>query len=156
MVFTIVQRIPQIVRNVHCGQRRGIALSFVFYIPSQRVLVLLYLSRYQFNIFEKVAGRFTATAIAWIVLQVSVLVFQKHCGTLFFVPRLIRPKQFEYKPSPEALGIVCAVCQVQIDTVAKSVVTRCGHYFHMKCLRKWFAEKYTCPLCMRSAPPMDT
>ncbi|XP_044284193.1 RING finger protein 145-like isoform X3 [Varanus komodoensis] len=39
---------------------------------------------------------------------------------------------------------VCAIC-FQEMTVA--VVTRCGHFFHGDCLRKWFYVRGTCPLC---------
>uniref|UniRef100_A0A8D2Q8X4 RING-type domain-containing protein n=1 Tax=Varanus komodoensis TaxID=61221 RepID=A0A8D2Q8X4_VARKO len=28
-----------------------------------------------------------------------------------------------------------------------AVVTRCGHFFHGDCLRKWFYVRGTCPLC---------
>jgi hypothetical protein len=128
----------------------------VFSITAQRVLVLLYLSRYQFNIFERFIGSFAATAVAWIVVQAAVLVLQNLCGTLFFVPSLFKPKQFEYKPAPEALGTTCAVCLFEIDTVAESVLAPCGHYFHRACLKRWLAEAYCCPICRHSAPPMDS
>ena len=39
---------------------------------------------------------------------------------------------------------VCAICYMEM-TNAK--VTRCRHFFHSVCLRKWLYMQDTCPLC---------
>ena len=39
---------------------------------------------------------------------------------------------------------VCAICYMEM-TSAK--ITRCRHFFHSVCLRKWLYMQDTCPLC---------
>ncbi|XP_053114092.1 RING finger protein 145-like [Hemicordylus capensis] len=39
---------------------------------------------------------------------------------------------------------ICAIC---FQEMALAVITRCGHFFHEGCLRKWFYVQDTCPLC---------
>ncbi|XP_068094106.1 E3 ubiquitin-protein ligase RNF139 [Hyperolius riggenbachi] len=40
---------------------------------------------------------------------------------------------------------VCAICYQEFQTSAR--VTRCHHYFHALCLRKWLYIQDTCPMC---------
>ncbi|XP_006823817.1 uncharacterized protein LOC102804032 [Saccoglossus kowalevskii] len=42
---------------------------------------------------------------------------------------------------------VCAICWLPLETTV--VITRCGHFFHGRCLEKWIVIKETCPLCNR-------
>ncbi|CAL1279204.1 unnamed protein product [Larinioides sclopetarius] len=46
------------------------------------------------------------------------------------------------------MGGCCAIC---LNDVLKHVgcVTRCNHFFHNYCLRKWLNERKTCPICHR-------
>ena len=39
---------------------------------------------------------------------------------------------------------VCAIC---FDPMSSAKITRCGHYFHASCLRKWLYIQSSCPLC---------
>ncbi len=41
---------------------------------------------------------------------------------------------------------VCAICQMEFS-VGNTKVTRCDHYFHSICLRKWLYMQDTCPMC---------
>lgn len=43
-----------------------------------------------------------------------------------------------------ALNDVCAICYQELRTAR---VTRCNHYFHSVCLRKWLYVQDNCPLC---------
>ena len=42
-------------------------------------------------------------------------------------------------------------CLICLDEFKKnqelSVIINCGHYYHHKCLSKWFKKKEVCPLC---------
>ena len=42
------------------------------------------------------------------------------------------------------LNDVCAICYQELRTAR---VTRCNHYFHSVCLRKWLYVQDNCPLC---------
>lgn len=48
----------------------------------------------------------------------------------------------------EEIGGICVICQ---NDVTKHIVciTRCNHFFHVYCLRKWLWERKTCPICHR-------
>ena len=39
---------------------------------------------------------------------------------------------------------VCAICYMDMD---QAKITRCKHFFHSVCLRKWLYMQDTCPLC---------
>jgi len=45
----------------------------------------------------------------------------------------------------EAHNDVCSICYQEMRSGAK--VTRCRHFFHGVCLRKWLYVQDTCPLC---------
>lgn len=48
---------------------------------------------------------------------------------------------------------VCAIC-FQEMTVAR--ITKCNHYFHGLCLRKWLYVKDACPMCHQKVSPYST
>lgn len=41
------------------------------------------------------------------------------------------------------------ICSICFDEEIKTsfTKTKCNHYFHSHCLRKWCKEKKTCPIC---------
>ncbi|KAM9308905.1 E3 ubiquitin-protein ligase RNF139 [Gastrophryne carolinensis] len=53
---------------------------------------------------------------------------------------------------------VCAICYQEFRTSAR--ITRCHHYFHALCLRKWLYIQDTCPMCHQKVyvedEPKDT
>ncbi|XP_035232732.1 protein TRC8 homolog isoform X2 [Stegodyphus dumicola] len=46
------------------------------------------------------------------------------------------------------MGGVCAICYDDLRKVV-SHITRCNHFFHGYCLRKWLDERNICPICHR-------
>ena len=42
------------------------------------------------------------------------------------------------------LDDVCAICYQEMQSAK---ITRCNHYFHSVCLRKWLYVQDRCPLC---------
>lgn len=48
----------------------------------------------------------------------------------------------------EEVGGLCAICYEDIGCHVTSV-TRCNHFFHCYCLKKWLCERRTCPICHR-------
>jgi len=43
-----------------------------------------------------------------------------------------------------ANGDVCAICYSEMEAAKK---TRCGHFFHSNCLKRWLFVQDNCPLC---------
>ena len=41
----------------------------------------------------------------------------------------------------------CAICYQDMELVGSAKVTKCKHFFHGKCLRKWLYVQDSCPLC---------
>ncbi|XP_062568359.1 protein TRC8 homolog [Saccostrea cucullata] len=48
------------------------------------------------------------------------------------------------KSELETLNDVCAICYHELNNAR---ITRCNHYFHGVCLRKWLYVQDNCPLC---------
>lgn len=52
--------------------------------------------------------------------------------------------------SPEQLqqfDDVCSICYQELTTAR---ITKCNHYFHSVCLRKWLYLQDICPLCHKT------
>uniref|UniRef100_A0A4W3J7E2 Zmp:0000000662 n=1 Tax=Callorhinchus milii TaxID=7868 RepID=A0A4W3J7E2_CALMI len=45
---------------------------------------------------------------------------------------------------------VCAICYQELRS---AVITKCGHYYHSSCLRKWLYVQKTCPMCHQPIKP---
>jgi len=95
--------------------------------------------------------------IAVIAFQLGFMHLQKTFGPQFFVPRMFRPKTFDYYAGKEGFagGEECVVCMqtIQADDL---VTTPCHHNFHEQCLGPWLQMKRTCPTCRASLPPLNT
>lgn len=49
--------------------------------------------------------------------------------------------------SQEQLGMLDDVCAICYQEMLSAKITRCNHYFHGVCLRKWLYVQDRCPLC---------
>ena len=47
----------------------------------------------------------------------------------------------------EQLELFNDVCPICYQTMSSARITRCNHYFHAKCLKKWLYVNDTCPMC---------
>lgn len=52
------------------------------------------------------------------------------------------------KKEIEQVGGLCAICYEDMSSHVTSI-TRCNHFFHSYCLKKWLCERRTCPICHR-------
>ena len=52
----------------------------------------------------------------------------------------------------EQLNDVCCICYEELDSAK---VTKCNHYFHSVCLRKWLYVQDKCPMCHADILPQD-
>ena len=39
----------------------------------------------------------------------------------------------------------CSICMEELTK--NTVITKCGHVFHIDCLNKWLSKNYSCPVC---------
>ncbi|KAI5418074.1 hypothetical protein KIW84_042640 [Lathyrus oleraceus] len=58
-------------------------------------------------------------------------------------------KAISYKIFEETSQIkeLCCICQEEYMNGEECGKLECEHYFHMKCIKKWFTKKNMCPLC---------
>lgn len=40
----------------------------------------------------------------------------------------------------------CTICMEKVDAITQFTVP-CGHHFHRACIRRWFTNNRTCPVC---------
>ncbi|XP_020603355.1 RING finger protein 145-like [Orbicella faveolata] len=52
----------------------------------------------------------------------------------------------------QQLNDVCCICYEALD---RAKVTKCNHYFHSLCLRKWLYVQDKCPMCHADILPQD-
>ncbi|KAK8899961.1 hypothetical protein M9Y10_002284 [Tritrichomonas musculus] len=53
----------------------------------------------------------------------------------------------EDKNKNENYFIECPICLCNIKIGSLIVQAKCGHVFHHKCIRPWFVEHHSCPIC---------
>jgi hypothetical protein len=41
----------------------------------------------------------------------------------------------------------CAICMVNYEVGDKYMILECLHRFHEPCVKEWFKQKNTCPIC---------
>ena len=52
----------------------------------------------------------------------------------------------------QQLNDVCCICYEELDSAK---VTKCNHFFHSLCLRKWLYVQDKCPMCHADILPQD-
>ena len=56
-------------------------------------------------------------------------------------------------------GEECVICSADMNpkAIGEFQIRKlaCGHQFHDKCIKTWFAQKNTCPFCRREIKPID-
>uniref|UniRef100_T1K494 RING-type domain-containing protein n=1 Tax=Tetranychus urticae TaxID=32264 RepID=T1K494_TETUR len=50
----------------------------------------------------------------------------------------------------ESLDDICPICFQDFSELITARITRCNHYFHELCLRKWLYVQDVCPLCHKT------
>ena len=41
----------------------------------------------------------------------------------------------------------CDVCQMEYESRDQTITLPCRHLFHAACIKQWFKENRTCPVC---------
>lgn len=61
-----------------------------------------------------------------------------------------KPCTYKAKPGTDSCAVHCQSdeCSVCLETLRAPKRLKCGHAFHLRCLRKWFGMgEVTCPMC---------
>ena len=50
--------------------------------------------------------------------------------------------------------MVCSIC---LNNLKSSIFlkSRCGHQYHLDCMKKWMEQKSECPICRKILPKID-
>ncbi|KAG0004682.1 hypothetical protein BGZ79_008430 [Entomortierella chlamydospora] len=171
--------IPQIVRNVTRGSKRGLNLWFVLGMSVTRLTLPIYFYGCPESLMGHKPTPWIWGLVLWVALQVGVLLLQDWLGPRFFVPKKYLPPVYDYHPiiptgdGESGAGHTqhdCAICLLPIDTTSQAagatrlssvvgslgrlnyMMTPCGHLFHTDCLEKWMRIKLECPHCRAYLP----
>ena len=98
--------VPQVVYSVLANARRPMLPSFVVGTSLIHLVGPLYLFGYGDNVLQVETNyRFCLTLVAWVALQVTVVMTQYYYGPRCFVPAALLPKRYSYfRPLPASAG----------------------------------------------------
>ncbi|KAF9584235.1 hypothetical protein BGW38_007139 [Lunasporangiospora selenospora] len=86
--------IPQIVRNVIRGSKRGLSMWFVLGMSFTRLVLPVYFYGCPSNLMGHETTRWIWGLVLWVGLQMSVLLLQDWLGPRFFVPKKVKGDPF--------------------------------------------------------------
>ncbi|KAF9133910.1 hypothetical protein BGW39_008665 [Mortierella sp. 14UC] len=153
-VFLFSFWIPQIVRNVIRGSKKGLSLWFILGMSVTRLAIPVYFYGCPENLMGHEPTPWIWGLVVWMALQVGVLLLQDWLGPRFFVPKKYLPPIYDYHPilpaADEESGAGrtspgghrhghqqdCAICMLPIDTASgaarlSSVVGSLGRLNYM-------------------------
>ncbi|KAF9101847.1 hypothetical protein BGX29_005179 [Mortierella sp. GBA35] len=128
--------IPQIIRNVIRGSKKGLSLWFILGMSVTRLTIPVYFYGCPENLMGHEPTPWIWGLVVWVTLQVGVLLLQDWLGPRFFVPKKYLPPIYDYHPilpaADEESGAGrtspgghqhgpqqdCAICMLPIDTAA--------------------------------------
>lgn len=92
---------------------------------------------------------FCLSTILVLLFNDTLIQFKNNCNQHFSITGLITSNQINGD---------CCICLDSLNSnpYTKNVVTKCGHYFHYKCLRSWVCSQMEyqltnwCPICRKS------
>ncbi|KAG8908336.1 hypothetical protein FRB99_007262 [Tulasnella sp. 403] len=115
--------LPQIARNVNRGTRKALSKRYTVGTSVLRALLLLYAFACPDNILLIDTSSTSYLVVAWIALQVLILIGQEYLGASFFIPKgwVTMPDVYDYHPNliadteaPEQNLGDCAICMEPI------------------------------------------
>lgn len=81
--------IPQIIRNVIRGSKKGLSLWFILGMSATRLTIPVYFYGCPDNLMGHEPTPWIWGLVTWVVLQVGVLLLQDWLGPRFFVPKMV-------------------------------------------------------------------
>ncbi|CAK4069873.1 unnamed protein product [Aphanomyces euteiches] len=163
--------VPQIVHNVHREVRNPFDTSYILGMSVTRLFLPLYLYGCPKNFLTAMPifplqyhPNLCYGLVAWMALQVAVLLLQRHWGPRFFIPAMFLPVKYNYerRMDPDQLSLLrvnqgdeldCVICMVELDVDARDyMIAPCDHIFHRPCLQEWMQVKMECPTCRSPLP----
>ena len=155
--------VPQIIHNIHHDHRKPLLVRYIVGMSATRLLIPLYALACPNNFLHAEPNYgVAAMLLAWVALQVAVLLLQHYKGPRCCIPRRFRPDKYDYYRRVPMVatgeGEDCAICMMPVGGSSDSsprVVTPCDHVFHQDCLKRWMDIKMECPVCRRTVPDLD-
>ncbi|KAI8374372.1 uncharacterized protein BYT42DRAFT_576128 [Radiomyces spectabilis] len=174
--------VPQIVRSVSRGCRRPLSKRYIVGMSITRLAIPVYFHACPYNLIAHEPTPWIWALVAYVGLQVLVLLLQDTLGPRFFVPERYLPQTYNYHPllnpdDEEALQNEetdrnksalrtrdCAICMLPVNISntgstglrvlgrTQYMVTPCHHLFHTECLEQWMRIKLECPVCRAYLP----
>ena len=82
-------------------------------------------------------------------MHLSFLLLNDIIGWKIFIKRRTAVKKINLLPvaTAEQLALYADVCAICYQDLQAARITKCKHFFHGVCLRKWMYVQDTCPLC---------
>jgi len=160
---------PQIVRNVTHDVSRPLHPHYILGMSSARLLIPLYIYGCPHNFMRQAPDfQFCVHLVAYVAVQVAVLLSQHYLGPRWFIPARFLPTKYSYfrKTASQVeltadiesgnAEVDCVICMngIQINDANRRMVTPCDHFFHPQCLQRWMDVKMECPTCRRALPPL--
>lgn len=90
--------IPQIVRNVSRGSKRGLSNLFILGMSVTRLVIPVYFYGCPGNLMGHEATPWIWGLVLWVALQTSVLLLQDWLGPRFFIPKKVRNMSHDIDP----------------------------------------------------------
>ncbi len=169
---------PQIAFNIWKNSVQPLSSRFIVGSSVLHILEISYFMVYKSNFLDYMSsGDISIGGIYYFLVicalcasQAMILVQQKKLGPRFCVPSLCLPKPYDYFrhivrgdiESGSSLVLVnigpncvCSICLSPIQALKSSMITPCGHIFHVECLTTWMQQKQTCPSCRQNIPAFN-
>lgn len=175
--------IPQIIHNIKNLSSRVPSTGFIVSLTIEHIYIPVYFYLKDENFLMYRPNLLLAFLLVLVLgLQVGILVVQKMKGSLYVVPKFLRPKVYNYAVEisetedlhaniipyvfdfPLNCQKECPICLIPVNRYPEEIKeevpeiyfkTPCKHDFHKKCLTEWLRHKNLCPVCRTQLPPID-
>jgi hypothetical protein len=145
--------IPQIIRNAVRNTRKAYPIYYILVISIAKAFLPLYVYACPRNgMFGNGNNQtFAMIILAWLWIQVLVLITQYILGSRVFIPSGWLDDVYDYaRVGKEGGDERCAICFERVGV--GYMRTPCGHGFCGVCLEKWMETRMECPVCRQSLP----
>ena len=170
-LFSACLWIPQIIENIW-NKSRQIDIEFILVITANHWVFPLYIRGYSGNsLMLEFDLMWAFVFVAFIWMQILVLVMQSRYGVYFFLPNFMRPGRVCFTKveqiNDELKTLEWCICMSSLVTVEDHeeydamnekvtyMETPCGHKYHSSCLTTWIRQKNDWPFCRSPLPIQD-
>lgn len=150
----------QIIHNILIGKKSRLHTCYTI-TQSVNLMQMPIFCSYPFfeNSYLTIYGSFSFYSFVFITIILNiVLLYQSWYSPRKYLPKyinrfLFKPINYIVKEFHTLIDFCCSICleNTNVDII---IETRCGHYFHYSCLRKWMTYIRKCPYCKNILPKL--